>query len=309
MEDLKIPTKIRNIICINNLPAYIDPLWSMEIFYDIQTYQAWRKQQSPLHRIGLVPTMGALHEGHASLVKQSTLENDLTVVSIFVNPTQFGPNEDFEKYPRNLEEDAALLKTLGVDAIFAPEVKDIYPGGQSQILFEIRDLDKKLCGASRPGHMNGVVQVVSILFHLIQPTHAYFGLKDYQQCLILQHLVKELHFPLEIVPCPIIREADGLALSSRNVYLSTEEREQALFLSKTLTEVQEKKATFNSVQEAKDFVLQSLEQYPLVRLDYFDILNGQSLKEIPHIHPDHHPHAFIAAFLGKTRLIDNKSLL
>ncbi|MEM7372538.1 MAG: pantoate--beta-alanine ligase [Bacteroidota bacterium] len=277
----------------------------MKILSDIQAYRAWRKQQSHHTRIGLVPTMGALHEGHASLVKRSAQENDLTVVSIFVNPTQFGPNEDFETYPRNLTSDAQMLEALGVDVVFAPEVSTIYPAGVSQIQFHIRDIDKKLCGASRPGHMNGVVQVVSILFHLIQPTHAYFGLKDYQQCLILQHLVRELHFPLEIVPCPIIREKDGLALSSRNAYLTSEERQQALFLSRMLNAVHLKKEEFGGVEDARLFVQESLKNYPLIRLDYFDILNGETLADISDLSPASHPHAFIAAYVGTTRLIDN----
>ena len=280
----------------------------MKIFKEIAAYQNWRMSVESGVRIGLVPTMGALHEGHASLVQKSVSENDLTVVSIFVNPTQFGPNEDFEQYPRTLEADATLLQSLGADVVFAPNVSDIYPSGTSQIRFEIVDLDKKLCGRSRPGHMNGVIQVVSILFHLIQPTHAYFGQKDYQQCLIIQQMVQELHFPVEIVPCPIVRENDGLALSSRNVYLSSKERVQALFLSKTLREIKEKRSDYRNVEEAKAYVLEQLSAYPLVQLDYFEILDGKTLQDIDDLSPENHPHAFIAAFLGKTRLIDNQDL-
>jgi pantoate--beta-alanine ligase len=214
----------------------------MEIIQNIPALRTFRRNLNPQTSVGLVPTMGALHAGHASLVKNAVKDNDITIVSIFVNPTQFGPNEDFEKYPRSLEKDAAMLADLGVDIIFAPSTNDIYPA-QSQFYFQIKSLDQKLCGASRPGHMNGVVQVVSMLFHLVQPTHAYFGLKDYQQCRIIQTLVEELHFPLEVVPCAIIREEDGLAMSSRNVYMSAEERQQALFLSQTLNGIRSAKGT------------------------------------------------------------------
>lgn len=263
----------------------------------------------PDQSLGFVPTMGALHEGHASLVRSSVAENERTMVSIFVNPTQFGPNEDFEQYPRNLDQDAALLADLGVDYIFAPEVTAVYPQPPAQFYFEIRDMDKKLCGAKRPGHMNGVVQVVSILFHIVQPDRAYFGRKDYQQCMILQRFVQEQHFPVEIVPCPIIRETDGLALSSRNRYLNSAEREQALFLSKTLRALKEKQADFATIAEAKAFVSDQREKYPLVKLDYVEIYHAETLADIPDLSPANQPHAFIAAYLGKTRLIDNLSLV
>ncbi|MEM6347398.1 MAG: pantoate--beta-alanine ligase [Bacteroidota bacterium] len=277
----------------------------MQILPNIPSFRTIRQAIDPKLSVGFVPTMGALHQGHASLVRESVAQNDITIVSIFVNPTQFGPNEDLDKYPRNLEADAALLESLGVDYVFAPNADEIYPDPPAQFYFDILDMDKKLCGATRPGHMNGVVQVVSILFNIVQPHFAYFGLKDYQQCLILQQLVKELHFPISIVPCPIVREEDGLAMSSRNVYLSTEERQQSLFLSKTLSAIREGLLDFEDVAAAKAFVHDRLKAYPLVRLDYFEIFDGRSLKEIPSLEPIHHPHAFVAAFLGKTRLIDN----
>ncbi|MEO0472510.1 MAG: pantoate--beta-alanine ligase, partial [Bacteroidota bacterium] len=236
------------------------------------------------------------------------VENDLTVASIFVNPTQFGPDEDFSSYPRTMEKDAALLGDLGVDVIFAPQTTEIYPDPPQQIIFDIRDLDKKLCGVSRPGHMNGVVQVVSILFNIVQPHFAYFGLKDYQQCLIIQQLVKELHFPVQVVPCPIVREEDGLAMSSRNLYLTESERPQAVFLSKTLQAVKEKLDSFGSVSAAHRFVQEEVEKYPLVRLDYFEILDGENLREIDDPSSIAKPHGFMAAFLGKSRLIDNLAL-
>jgi len=277
----------------------------MQILPNISSFRTIRQAIAPDLTIGLVPTMGALHQGHASLVEQSVAQNDITIVSIFVNPTQFGPNEDLGNYPRDLEGDAALLESIGVDYIFAPNADEIYPDQPAQFYFDILDLGKKLCGTARPGHMNGVVQVVSILFNIIQPHAAYFGLKDYQQCLIIQQLVKELHFPVNVVPCPIVREADGLAMSSRNMYLSTEERQQALFLSKTLNAIRERLSDFQDVPAARAFVQQSLKDYPLAKLDYFEIFDGRNLKEIPSLDLAHHPHAFIAAFLGKARLIDN----
>lgn len=252
--------------------------------------------------------MGALHEGHASLARQSVAENDYTIVSIFVNPTQFGPNEDLDRYPRDMEGDAELLRSLGVDMIFAPDSDAVYPKPPSQIMFGIRDLDKRLCGSSRPGHMNGVVQVVSILFHIVQPSHAYFGLKDYQQCLIIQQMVSELHFPVEVVPCEIVREADGLAMSSRNLYLSPEHRKQALFLNQTLSHIYSHREQWTEVAQVQAWVQDQLADYPLVELDYFEILDGDTLLPIQQLTDADTPVAFIAAYLGKTRIIDNRIL-
>lgn len=277
----------------------------MQILPNISSLRTIRQAIAPHLRIGLVPTMGSLHQGHAALVKQSVAENDITIVSIFVNPTQFGPNEDLDKYPRDLNADAALLESIGVDYVFTPHANEIYPDPPAQFYFNILDLDQKLCGETRPGHMNGVVQVVSILFNIVQPHFAYFGLKDYQQCLILQQLVKELHFPVTVVPCPIVREEDGLAMSSRNLYLTIEERPQALFLRKTLQAIRERQAEFKDVAAARAFVDEQLKDYPLAKLDYFEILDGRTLKPISSLDSTHHPHAFIAAFLGKPRLIDN----
>lgn len=279
----------------------------MKIFHNIQSFQEQRKLLAPEQKLGLVPTMGALHAGHGSLVSQAVANNDVTAVSIFVNPTQFGAHEDLGNYPRTLAQDCALLETLGVDWIFAPTAKEIYPQ-ETQILFSLRDIDKKLCGRSRPGHFNGVIQVVSILFHIIQPDRAYFGLKDYQQFQIIRQMVNELHFQVEPVPCPIVREADGLALSSRNVYLSPAEREQSLFLYKTLTHIKQKLEDFQTASDVKDFVHQTLAQYPLAKLDYFEILNDNNLAEVDSLTPSDFPRAFIAAFVGTTRLIDNMEL-
>ncbi len=278
----------------------------MKILTNIASLRQHR--QGWLGSIGLVPTMGALHEGHAALVRRSVAENDLTVVSIFVNPTQFAPHEDFERYPRTLEQDQALLSELGTDFIFAPATQEIYPQNTAQIGFTVRDLDKVLDGASRPGHMNGVLQVVNILFNLVQPHRAYFGLKDYQQQLILQHMVRELHLPVQIVPCPIVREVDGLAMSSRNRYLTAEEREQALFLSRALSRLKALRGEWGDMDQAQAEVSAQLAQYPLVKLDYFEVLRGQDLTLPATWTAEEYHVAFLAAFLGSTRLIDNMPL-
>jgi pantoate--beta-alanine ligase len=259
-------------------------------------------------RIGLVPTMGALHDGHASLARKSVEENDITIASIFVNPTQFGPNEDLAAYPRTLEADAALLEALGTDIIFAPDTREIYPESGGHFTYEIIGLSDKLCGRSRPGHMNGVVQVVSILFHIVRPTHAYFGKKDYQQCLIIRKMVEEMHFQLTVVPCETVREPDGLAMSSRNRYLGPDERKQAICLYDSLNSIRKNTSRFSSVDEIIAFVRKNMEKYPLVRLDYFELLNGHDLSDLNRLSPEDKPVAFMAAYVGKARLIDNMEL-
>ncbi len=278
----------------------------MTILPSIEALRSYRHQLCG--SVGFVPTMGALHEGHASLVRRSIADNDHTIVSIFVNHTQFGPNEDFDTYPRTLEADVELLKEQGADAIFTPAREEIYPGENAQISFQIHDLDKILCGASRPGHMNAVVQIVSILFHLVQPDKAYFGRKDYQQFLILQTMARELHFPVEVVPCPIVREKDGLAMSSRNRNLSPEERRQALFLFHTIQKIRNKHSDWRSDSGIQEFAKSCLAEYPLVTLDYIEVLNGQTLQHVETLTQRAHPHIFLAAWLGKTRLIDNAPL-
>ena len=280
----------------------------MEIFHTISAFRQKRNSLGSDKKLGFVPTMGALHAGHASLAKRAVDENQYTVASIFVNPTQFGPEEDLEAYPRTLERDVEILESIGVDWVFAPSPKEIYPNQSAEIIFSLREMDKKLCGKSRPGHFDGVIQVVSMLFHIVNPDRAYFGLKDYQQYSILQRMVQELHFPVELIPCPIVREKDGLALSSRNVYLSEAERKQALFLHHSLTAIRHRIEDFQTVSNVKAFVHQTLAQYPLAQLDYFEILNEKNLKEVESLSPSVYPRAFIAAFVGKTRLIDNMQL-
>lgn len=280
----------------------------MRILQTPSEYRAWRESLPPGARLGFVPTMGALHAGHASLVRRSAAENDLTAVSIFVNPTQFGPNEDFARYPRTLEADAALLAESGADLVFAPATEAIYPAPPAQITFGIRDLDQRLCGLSRPGHMNGVLQVVAILFNIIRPARAYFGLKDYQQWLIIRQMARELHFPVEVLPCPIVREPDGLAMSSRNRYLDGEARAQAVALYRVLSTLRQERDRLGSPQAAQERARALLAGYPLARLDYIEVLDGRDLSLPPRIAPEYAPVAFIAAWLGNARLIDNMPL-
>ncbi|MCB9231709.1 MAG: pantoate--beta-alanine ligase [Bacteroidia bacterium] len=279
----------------------------------INTIRELRDTLGPLRRsgksVGFVPTMGALHEGHASLARASVKDNDITVASIFVNPTQFRPGEDLDKYPRTLAADQAMLEAVGVDFIFAPEKRDIYPFEVDEILFGIRSLNGMLCGTSRPGHFEGVVQVVSKLFNIVQPDRAYFGMKDFQQVVVIKRMVEELFFPIEVIPCPIVREVDGLAMSSRNVYLNAEERKQALFLSRTLSQLKEEAREGQSLAALQARVEANLAKYPLVKLDYFDVRSAIDLTEVKSLSREQEPVALIAAFLGSTRLIDNLPLL
>lgn len=276
----------------------------MKVFTRLSDFTEARDQIPPSKSIGLVPTMGALHAGHASLVQRSVADNELTIVTIFVNPTQFGPNEDLSTYPRTLEADIELLKSLGANWVLAPQVDEVY-AKESFFSFQIHSLADRLCGASRPGHMEGVVQVVSILFNIIHPKKAYFGLKDYQQFIIIRHLAKAFHTGVEIIGCPIVRESDGLALSSRNVYLSSEAREQALFLSKCLQHIKSNWAEIKTPKDLRSLTDTFLSKFPLVKLDYIEVLDADNLEYLDSFENTKTMHAFVAAFLGKTRLIDN----
>ncbi|GAE89106.1 pantoate-beta-alanine ligase [Acetivibrio straminisolvens JCM 21531] len=197
-----------------------------------------RTQKSMGRTIGFVPTMGYLHEGHLSLVNMSLQNNDYTIMSIFVNPTQFGPNEDFDRYPRDMERDLKLAESAGVDVVFAPSVKEMYPDGYNTYV-NVEGITEVLCGKSRPGHFRGVTTIVAKLFNIVEPHRAYFGQKDAQQVAVIKKMVRDLNMNIEIITCPIVREEDGLAMSSRNVYLSPEERKSALILSKSLMESEE----------------------------------------------------------------------
>lgn len=257
-------------------------------------------------RIGLVPTMGALHAGHASLIRACRADSHFTVVSIFVNPTQFGANEDFERYPRTLEADQALCAALGTDLIFAPSAAEMYPP-EARTFVEVTELQDVLCGRSRPGHFRGVATVVTKLFQIVQPDSAYFGQKDAQQALIIERLTADLNMPVAIRVLPTIREPDGLALSSRNRYLSPSERHQATCLYQALRAVEDRFAAGERVVAVLEAVMRErIGMASGVRLDYAEIRDARTLAAIPRI--ERPALAAVAAFLGSTRLIDNTIL-
>ncbi|SHK45516.1 pantoate--beta-alanine ligase [Paramaledivibacter caminithermalis DSM 15212] len=254
--------------------------------------------------IGFVPTMGYLHEGHLSLVKRAKQENDIVVVSIFVNPTQFGPGEDFESYPRDLERDSKLVKDAGADIVFAPQVNEMYPEGCSTYVEVEGNITKKLCGASRPGHFKGVTTIVSKLFNIVTPHRAYFGQKDAQQVAVIEKMVRDLCLDIEIVPCPIIREDDGLAMSSRNIYLNEEERRAATILSDSLFKVQEMiRHGEKQASRISDFIISNIKNEELAEIDYVEIVSAKTLEEIEEIKGD--VLIALAVKIGKARLIDN----
>ena len=264
------------------------------------TVKEWKKNGL---KVGLVPTMGFLHEGHLSLIKKAVAENDKVIVSVFVNPTQFGPNEDFEAYPRDLNKDAALCEEAGADLIFHPEPEEMYPDGFCSSV-NMTGLTDALCGKSRPIHFQGVCTVVSKLFNIAAPDNAYFGEKDAQQLAIIKRMVKDLNFDIKITGCPIIREEDGLAKSSRNTYLNPEERQAALVLSKavkcgrSLVEGGEKDSAV-ILKEMKSII----ENEPLARIDYVEIVDMNTMRNIDKVKGD--VLCAMAVYIGKTRLIDN----
>jgi len=260
--------------------------------------------------IGFVPTMGYLHAGHLSLVERSRRENDRTVVSIFVNPLQFGPNEDYERYPRDEARDLALLREAGADAVFAPPVAEMYPDGTPLLTkVTVAGVTERMCGRSRPGHFDGVATVVAKLFHIIAPDRAYFGLKDAQQVAVIERMARDLHFPVKIVPCPTKREPDGLAMSSRNVYLSPEERRQAPVLYRSLARIDEWLAAEPGLtaEELKMKIAENVREAPDARIDYVEVLTYPDL--VPIDGPVAAAPRWIAALavrFGATRLIDNR---
>jgi len=253
--------------------------------------------------IGLVPTMGALHQGHASLVEKAKAENDIVVVTIFVNPTQFNDPSDLETYPRTLDRDLELLQMLETDLVFFPSVKEMYPEEDHE-LFDLGNLDKVMEGKHRQGHFNGVAQIVSRLFLLIRPNRAYFGQKDFQQLVIVRRLLEILEMDLTIVPCPIIREKDGLAMSSRNIRLSSEQRKLAPFLYQTLTEAREKMDTL-SPSQLKDWVTLQFKKQPAMELEYFEIVEDKELMPVDAWSDKVNKVGCLAVQLGEVRLIDN----
>ncbi len=257
----------------------------------------------PSQTIGLVPTMGALHEGHLSLVRASRQQCDRTVATIFVNPLQFGPNEDFTRYPRTFQQDCELLEAEGVDLLFAPASEEMYPA-QMQTIVDVPEIGGRLDGASRQGHFRGVATVVCKLFNIIQPDRAFFGQKDAAQVAVLQAMVRDLNFDLELVVCPIVREANGLAMSSRNRYLSDEERKEAQALSRSLCSVQRAVAEGQrSVTTLRETLLHELAAAASLRVDYADVVDPNTLESMSELPAS--ALVAVAAWVGQTRLIDN----
>ena len=262
--------------------------------------KAWKKEGCS---VGFVPTMGYLHEGHGSLISRARQENDKVVVSIFVNPMQFGPGEDLESYPRDLDKDSAYCESLGADLIFHPEPEEMYTDGFCSYV-DMSVLTEELCGLSRPVHFRGVCTVVNKLFNIVQPDRAYFGQKDAQQLAIIKRMVQDLNMDLEIIGCPIVREEDGLAKSSRNTYLSAEERQAALVLSKAVKLGQELVAAGET--DAKKIVSEMsalIEKEPLARIDYVKAVDGLTMQQIDTVKTP--MLVALAVYIGKTRLIDN----
>ena len=267
---------------------------------------ACRDARASRKRLGLVPTMGALHEGHLSLVRAANAQCDAVAVSIFVNPTQFGPTEDLSKYPRQFDRDRQLLEKEGIEILFAPSVDEIYPDGAVTWVL-VEGLSEKLDGRSRPGHFRGVTTIVAKLFHIIEPDAAFFGQKDAAQLAVVRRMVRDLDFPVEIVACPIVRESDGLAMSSRNAYLNREERDRALVLRRSLQQVQREfqageRIAAKLISAAKElFVCE-----PQVVLDYFEVVDPDTLDPVERI--SQKTLDAVAAYVGSTRLIDNTVL-
>lgn len=251
--------------------------------------------------IGLVPTMGFLHKGHASLIKKAVEENDIVVVSDFVNPIQFGPNEDLEAYPRDINADSKLCEDLGADFIFNPEPSEMYHDKKAFV--DIEGLSDNLCGARRAGHFRGVCTVCTKLFNIVGPNRAYFGQKDAQQLSIIKKLVFDLNIPVEIVACPIVREDDGLAMSSRNTYLSNDERKAALCLSKAIFEGEKTAKEGASVKEVLEKMKEIISSEKLAKIDYIQAVDLETIKNVDNFNKD--TLVAIAVYIGKTRLIDN----
>ncbi|MGB8478809.1 MAG: pantoate--beta-alanine ligase [Acidobacteriaceae bacterium] len=285
----------------------------MQILSDISELRATLRQLRAISEretprtLGFVPTMGALHAGHRSLVQAARQRCDLVVVSIFVNPTQFGPNEDFSRYPRTLEQDCRMLEAEGVDVVFTPTAETMYPTGASTFV-DVEGVSDRLDGASRPGHFRGVATVVAKLFHIVQPDLSFFGQKDAAQVAVLRKMVRDLDFPLEIIVCPTVREHDGLAMSSRNRYLSAEERRQALTLSWALRSAE---MLIARGEHRASALLKSMreifQEEPAIRVDYLAVIDPDTLLPIDDVNAG--ALLAVAAYVGNTRLIDNVQLV
>jgi pantoate--beta-alanine ligase len=276
----------------------------MEVVRGIGTMKAITRQAKARgQRIGFVPTMGALHEGHLSLVRRARQKADLVVVSIFVNPTQFGPHEDYDRYPRDLEGDIARLAQEDVDYVFTPAVQEIYPPGYATYV-EVEGLSERLCGRSRPGHFRGVATVVLKLIAIISPDYAFFGQKDAQQAVIIRKMVEDLNLDVEIIVCPIVREADGLAMSSRNRYLNAEERAAATILYKALQQAKQMiEAGTKSAEKVIQTMRAMIESQPHTRIDYVEIVEATTLEPLTTLTGE--CLIALAVFVGQARLIDN----
>lgn len=283
----------------------------MQTIHHIHELRAAVRQariDKPGIRIGFVPTMGFLHKGHASLLETARQQCDMVILSIFVNPLQFGPNEDFDRYPRDEEGDLAVARAAGTDIVFFPSVAEMYPQA-TKTTVSVSQVTERLCGASRPGHFDGVAIVVTKLFNIVQPDAAYFGLKDAQQVAVITQMVNDLNMPVEIVPCPILRESDGLAMSSRNVYLQPEERKQALVLSSSLKLAEE--LVHEQHGELKpdtliEIIQNHIQKAPLAVIDYVEVLAYPSLEPISQLTDTDQIIIALAVKFGKTRLIDNR---
>ena len=276
----------------------------MELIKDIQTMRSYRKRIEEGRIVGFVPTMGHLHEGHLSLIRKGREESDILVVSIFVNPTQFGPGGDFKSYPRDLERDMELAEAEGVDVIFAPSVEEMYPGGYSTFVEVEGYLTSTLEGESRPGHFRGVTTILAKLFNIVSPDRTYFGEKDYQQALVVRKLVRDLNLNTEIVPLPTVREQDGLALSSRNSYLTPVERKAATVLYQSLLRAKEDIA--RGIRDAtviSSHMEDLIEGEPLARVDYVAVIDPETLRRVERVEKE--VLVTVAAKIGQTRLIDN----
>lgn len=284
--------------------ALKDGVIRMEVITSVSEMQSRAaKLRSDGKVIGFVPTMGYFHEGHLSLMRRARSECDIVVVSIFVNPIQFVPGEDYERYPRDVERDLRMAEGVGVDIVFHPSVEEMYPEGYATYV-NVEGLTEGLCGAFRPGHFRGVTTVVAKLFNIVMPHRAYFGEKDYQQLVVIKRMVRDLNFPIEIVPCPTVREEDGLAMSSRNVYLLPDERKAALSLSRGLMAAQ--KMFMSGERDAatlKRIVEEHLRSSELVRPQYVEVVDAETLEPIERVERD--AVIAVAAFVGKARLIDN----
>jgi len=277
----------------------------MKIIEKIQTLKKCLSAEKQAGKsVGFVPTMGALHDGHLSLVRQCMAENDVCVVSIFVNPAQFNDPRDLAAYPRTPEKDCVLLEEAGCDYVFAPEVQEMYPAGTDERVFNLGSVAEVMEGVFRPGHFDGVARIVSKLFEAVEPDRAYFGEKDFQQIAVIKRMVSRLNLPVQIIACPIVREADGLAMSSRNTRLTPEQRQIAPIIAATLKESR----TFvpaKSVQEVKNWVINTLNMKPLLRVEYYEIVDGGSLVPLRRWDDSKEPVGCIAVFCGEVRLIDN----